>query len=174
MIFSPLYRAPRPSGGFCPFAPLASLTSICSIALYSRAPIFRRFLACCLKRMTSGKVAWLALAVCLLGILWSRPEPVLRFVDFIGQHPKVIALAVSAALAIGALIIYHAYPLSMDEYAAVFQSKLFASGNLAAQVPPNLVDWLVVRGFNGSFLIASDADRPSHCQAAYWPGLQCC
>jgi hypothetical protein len=113
--------------------------------------------------------AWLALAVCLLGALWSRPLPILRIVDFIGQHPISFALATSAVLIVGAIVIYHDYPLSMDEYAAVFQSKSFASGTLSALVPPDLVDWLVVRGFNGSFLNASS--QTGRIIADYWPGF---
>ncbi len=57
----------------------------------------------------------------------------------------------------------------MDEYAAVFQSKIFASGEVYARLPKDLVDWLVVRGFNGEFLVASqDTGRAV---AQYWPGF---
>ena len=112
--------------------------------------------------------AWLALVICALASLWKRPVPILRLVDVIGQHPIRISLATVAALAVGALVVYHDYPLSMDEYAAVFQSKVFASNALAAHVPPDLVDWLVVRGFNGSFLVASP--QTGRVIEAYWPG----
>ncbi|MEO7206141.1 MAG: hypothetical protein ABI145_05000, partial [Steroidobacteraceae bacterium] len=78
-------------------------------------------------------------------------------------------MATVAALAVGALVVYHDYPLSVDEYAAVFQSKVFASGSVAAQVPPDLVDWLVVRGFNGTFFIASPQN--GSIIEAYWPGF---
>jgi hypothetical protein len=113
--------------------------------------------------------AWLALVICLLACLWKRPGPILRLVDLIGQHPIGLALATVATLGVGALVVYHDYPLSMDEYAAVFQSKVFASGNVAAQVPPDLVDWLVVRGFNGEFLIGSS--QTGKVIEAYWSGF---
>jgi hypothetical protein len=113
--------------------------------------------------------AWLALVICISAGLWKEPAPILRLVDFIGQHPIGIALATTAILAVGALVVYHGYPLSMDEYAAVFQSKVFASGALTAHVPPNLIDWLVVRGFNGSFLVASP--QTGKIIEAYWPGF---
>jgi hypothetical protein len=113
--------------------------------------------------------AWLAFAICISACLWRRPAPILRLVDFIGQHPIGIALMTTAVLAVGALVVYHDYPLSMDEYAAVFQSKVFAARTLASQVPPDLVDWLVVRGFNGSFLIASP--QTGRVIEAYWPGF---
>jgi hypothetical protein len=113
--------------------------------------------------------AWLAMAICLLAILWNRPAPVSRLVDFFGQHPYLIALASTALIASGTIIVYHNYPLSMDEYAAVFQSKIFASGQFFAQLPRGLVDWLVVRGFNGSFLVASA--ETGRAIEGYWPGF---
>jgi hypothetical protein len=113
--------------------------------------------------------AWVALAICVVASLWRRQAPILRLVDFIGRYPIGIAATTVAALAIGAFLVYHRYPLSMDEYAAVFQSKVFASGTVAAQVRPDLVDWLVVRGFNGTFLIASH--QTGRVIEAYWPGF---
>lgn len=128
------------------------------------SPIFRALLI-----RYDLRAAWIALMICLLAAFWSRPAPILRLVDFIAQHPVAVGLTTSAALALGTLVIYHNYPLSMDEYAAVFQSKTFANGSLAAQVPPDLVDWLVMRGFNGSFLIASH--QTGRVIGAYWPGF---
>jgi hypothetical protein len=128
------------------------------------SPIFRFLLT-----RYDIKAAWLALAVCLLAALWNRPGPILRWVDFIGRHPVGLALASTAVLGIGAIVVYHDYPLSMDEYAAVFQSQIFASGSVVTQAPPALVDWLVVRGFNGSFLIASS--ETGRVMGAYWPGF---
>jgi hypothetical protein len=136
-------------------------------AVFSSAqfsPIFRFLLT-----RYDLQAAWLALAVCLLGALWTRPAPILRFVDSLGQHPIALALTTSAAIAVGTIVIYQDYPLSMDEYAAVFQSKIFASGTLTAQLPADLIDWLVMRGFNGSFLIASS--QTGKVIAAYWPGF---
>jgi len=113
--------------------------------------------------------AWLALVICISAGLWRRPAPILRFVDFVGEHPIAIALTIVAALAVCTLVVYHNYPLSMDEYAGVFQSKIFVSGAAAGQVSPDLVDWLVVRGFNGTFLIASP--QTGKVIEAYWPGF---
>lgn len=116
-----------------------------------------------------SRAAWLAMAICLLAILWNRPAPISRLVEFLGEHPHLIALASTALIAAGAIVVYHDYPLSMDEYAAVFQSKIFASGHLFAQLPRGLIDWLVVRGFNGSFIAAStETGRAIEC---YWPGF---
>jgi hypothetical protein len=128
------------------------------------SPIFRDLLT-----RDDRRAAWLALLVCISAASWRRPGPILRLVDFIGQHPIGIGFVSVAALAIGALVIYHDYPLSMDEYAPVFQSKVFASSAAAAHVSPGLVDWLVVRGFNGSFFIASP--QTGRIIEGYWPGF---
>jgi hypothetical protein len=57
----------------------------------------------------------------------------------------------------------------MDEYAAVFQAKIFAAGRLTAQLPPSVVDWLIPPGFNGAFLVASRTTGEA--MEAYWPGF---
>jgi hypothetical protein len=127
------------------------------------SPIFRVLLKLDLQ------TAWLSLAVCLLAMTWNRPAPILQCVDFLGRRPIGLALAAVALVGVGSVTVYHSYPLSMDEYAAVFQAKIFASGHVAAQLPPGLVDWLIVRGFNGSFLMASP--QIGSVIGAYWPGF---
>jgi hypothetical protein len=116
-----------------------------------------------------AKAAWLALAICLLATLWNSASPILRWVDFIGRHPLGLALASAATLGLGTIVVYHNYPLSMDEYAAIFQSSTFATGSVIAHLPRDLIDWLIVRGFNGSFLIAST--ETGRTIEAYWPGF---
>jgi len=74
------------------------------------------------------------------------------------------AAAVKEALAdadidtkgIGALYVCRAYPLTMDEYTVVFQSKIFAAGHLTGRFPPELVDWL-----HGMGVITIGIDTPS-------------
>jgi hypothetical protein len=128
------------------------------------SPIFRYLLTA-----YDSRTAWFALLICLLAAIWNRPAPIVSLVETLGQHPCFVALASAALIALGAAVVYHDYPLSMDEYAAVFQAKVFASGHLFAVIPRNLVDWLVVRGFNGSFLIASRETGGAIEQ--YWPGF---
>src|SRR5450631_2286230 len=128
------------------------------------SPIFRMLLT-----VADFQTAWLALTICFLAALWNRPAPILKLADFFGKHPSALALASVAVIAMGAVVVYHDYPLSMDEYAAVFQARIFASGHLYAQLPRDLVDWLVVRGFNGSFLVASP--ETGRAIEHYWPGF---
>jgi hypothetical protein len=115
------------------------------------------------------QVAWLAVAVSCLAALWSRPTPILRLVDFLSDHPVGLALMIVALTGLGSTFIYHSYPLCMDEYAALFQSKVFASGHVAAQLPPAMVNWLVNPAYNGAFLIASP--ETGRAIESYLPGF---
>ena len=115
------------------------------------------------------QTAWLGVGVCLLALLWRRPAPILRLIDWLSRHPAIVAAGTVLAFGLGSVTIYHNYPLCMDEYAAVFQSKLFAAGRLFSQFPANAVDWLVAPSFNGSFFIASHAT--GRVIEGYWPGF---
>jgi hypothetical protein len=127
------------------------------------SPIFRFLLR------QDAITAWLMLAICIVAALWNKPAPILLLVEFLGRHPGRVALTCAALYAVGALVIYHQHPLSMDEYAAVFQAKIFASGHLSGAIPPSYLDWLVLPGFNGKFLIASHVS--GRIIEEYWPGF---
>ncbi len=115
------------------------------------------------------RAAAVGVLVCLAALVWRRPAAALRLVDVVAAHPFAAITSAAAVLAAGALVVYHGYPLSMDEYAAVFQSKIFATGALTAKLPPHLVDWLIVPGFNGEFILASHATGRTI--ETYWPGF---
>jgi hypothetical protein len=127
-------------------------------------PIFRFLLT-----VYDAQTAWLAVGVCIVAAAWRRPAPILVVVDAFARYPRAVMVVSLVAFALGSLYIYHDYPLCMDEYAAVFQSKIFAAGRLYARLPASAVDWLVVRGFNGSFLYASR--ETGHAIEGYWPGF---
>ena len=136
-------------------------------ALFSSAhfsPIFRFLLT-----TRDQQAACLSFIICVLAAAWRDSALILRCVDFLGRKPWQSAFASAALCAFGALVAYQSHPLSMDEYAAVFQSKIFASGEIFARLPKDLVDWLVVRGFNGEFLIASR--ETGRAVGQYWPGF---
>jgi len=92
-----------------------------------------------------------------------------RCVEFIGSHVGVVAVVYLIVLACGSLLVYRMHPLSMDEYAPVFQSKIFAAGELTGKFPVQLVDWLVPGGFQGNFFKVSPID--GRVASAYWPGF---
>ena len=112
---------------------------------------------------------WLGGVVWLGASAWNLPARVHKLVDSLSAHCGLVVLTSVLLTALGSIYIYHRYALSMDEYAAVFQSKLFASGRIYAQLPAALVDWFVVSGFNGSFLFASPVT--GKVIEGYWPGF---
>ena len=122
-----------------------------------------------LLRTFDAQAAWLAVGICLVAAFWTRPGPILRVVDFFGRHVLGTAIVLVLVVCAGTVWVYRDHPFSMDEYAAVFQAKIFASGHITAQLPPALVDWLIVPGFNGQFLIASHATGQA--MEIYWPGF---
>lgn len=136
-------------------------------ALFSSAhfsPIFQFLLT-----VYDTQTAWASVAVCLLALAWRNPAPFTRLAGAVGSRPVLASLIAVPFLAAASRFVYRAYPLCMDEYAAVFQAKLFAAGRLFAQVPAILLDWFVIRGFNGMFLIGSPVS--GRVIEGYWPGF---
>jgi hypothetical protein len=84
-----------------------------------------------------------------------------------GEHPGVIAALSAVILCAGAVFVYHDHPLSMDEYAAYFQSQVFAAARLAGQFPLDRIDWLIPPGFQNFFLSVSPTT--GEVASAYWP-----
>jgi hypothetical protein len=127
-------------------------------------PIFQFLLM-----VNDSKTAWLTLGICISAAFWTSPAPIVRVIDYLAVHEIAVASAAVALFALGALFVYHDNALSMDEYAAVFQAKIFAAGRLTTHIPPSVVDWLVPPDFNGFFLVASRATGEA--MEGYWPGF---
>jgi hypothetical protein len=117
--------------------------------------------------------AWLMLGMLALG--WSvarRPggsawiEQLLLTLD---RQRYAVAAVLWVALCAGSLWVYQNHPLSMDEYAAVFQARIFAAGAMHGQFPPDLLDNLIPRGFQGSFLMVNRESGAVF--SGYWPGF---
>jgi hypothetical protein len=111
---------------------------------------------------------WMLLVLVLVLLVPARPG-MRRVLTWSGEHPILIAIVTSAVMSAGALLVYRAHPLAMDEYSVLFQSQAFAAGHLTGQFPAGLLDWLIPRGFQNYFLNVS---RESGAVAsAYWPGF---
>lgn len=119
--------------------------------------------------VNDSKTAWLVFGVCVLATLWRNPSFFLRVADFLGAHEIYISMAATALFLLGSIYVYRGVAFSMDEYAAVFQAKIFAAGRLTAQLPPSVIDWLLPPGFNGAFVVASRTS--GRAIEAYWPGF---
>jgi hypothetical protein len=107
----------------------------------------------------------LVLAACV------RPlqPPALRLVDAMAAYPWRTAALTFAVLCLGAVFIEQAHPLAQDEYAALFQSKVFAAGRLTGEFPPSLLGRLIPPFYVNQFLFASF--QTGGVASAYWPGF---
>ncbi len=93
----------------------------------------------------------------------------LGFVDAVSRHPWRTAAVTFVVLCLGALYVEHNHPLAQDEYAALFQSRVFAAGRLTGQFPPDLIGHLIAPNNVNRFLYASFAT--GQVASAYWPGF---
>jgi hypothetical protein len=117
---------------------------------------------------------WLMLAMLVLGQwLGGRNSAhgawVERLLLALDRQRHVLALGLWLALCAGSLWVYHDHPLSMDEYAAVFQAKVFAAGAMHGHFPPDLLDQLIPPAFQNHFLMVNR--HTGAVFSAYWPGF---
>ena len=110
-----------------------------------------------------------AILVLLGATLVSPLVPASSILRCAGTHPVIIAEITALLLCAGTLAVYHNHPLSMDEYAAYFQSRAFAAGHLSGSFPPQLLDWLIPPGFQDYFLNVSRVT--GRVAETYWPGF---
>jgi len=113
--------------------------------------------------------AWLSCAIILgaaLAATGVRSLPDRMFVARLARDPRAFIACITAALIACALLVYRGHPLSMDEYAPVFQARIFARGALVAHVPPELVQRLIppIRWF-------IEASPDGRLISSYWPGF---
>jgi hypothetical protein len=88
---------------------------------------------------------------------------------WLGEHPMLTAGTATGVLCAGALLVYRAHPLAMDEYAPLFQSQAFAAGHLTGQFPAGLLDALIPKGFQNYFLNVSPVS--GEVASTYWPSF---
>lgn len=113
--------------------------------------------------------AWIIVGLLITAVAARSTAPVLAVVGFFARRPGITAVAAFVFFSMGALLVYHDHPLSMDEYAARFQSEAFAGGQLTGIYPVALIDWLVPRQFQNHFLVASH--ETGEVISAYLPGF---
>jgi hypothetical protein len=106
----------------------------------------------CLATFTNGKGIWV--------------DRLLRVMD---HQRYALAILLWALLCIGSLKVYRNHPLSMDEYAVVFQAKIFAAGAMSGRFPPELLDSLIPGEFQNQFLMVNR--QTGAVFSAYWPGF---
>lgn len=84
------------------------------------------------------------------------------------RHANLIACAAFLVCALGALFLYDTQALSMDEYATVFQSRIFSSGHLLGKLPPEILSGLVPSPYHDTFILSERST--GSVASVYWPG----
>lgn len=84
------------------------------------------------------------------------------------QRRTIVAIAGCVMIA-GTFFVQHCYPLTMDEYAPVLQSEIFAAGQLWGQWPPELAGGLISPRYGGRMFVLVNTDTGKLC-SEYWPG----
>jgi hypothetical protein len=84
----------------------------------------------------------------------------------IENNPFKITLVTFFCLSLGAVLVYHAHPLSMDEYMPYFQAQIFSQGKLWGKYPPELVPWLLQPKFFSVYSVET-----GRVVSDYWPGF---
>jgi hypothetical protein len=92
-----------------------------------------------------------------------------RLGAWLGTRPVVAAVLSCGVLSLGAVWVYGAHPLAMDEFAPYMQSQIFGEGALLGRFPAELLDWLVVPGFQDYFIHVSR--ETGEIASSYWPGF---
>lgn len=87
----------------------------------------------------------------------------------LARRPQLVAVATLLVTSLGAWFLYRTHPLSMDEYAAKLQSEIFASGHLAGKYPVDLIDLLIPKPFQNTFITVSHASGAI--ASGYWPAF---
>ncbi|MEJ0085358.1 MAG: hypothetical protein WDO72_06740 [Pseudomonadota bacterium] len=113
--------------------------------------------------------AMLALGILLIALFVPHWAGLDRLLHWLGDHPVAIGCAVATLLSLGALVVYRNQPLSMDEYAATFQSQVFAAGHISGKFPLDLLNFLIPESFQNFFLNASKAT--GEVSSSYWPSF---
>ena len=118
--------------------------------------------------------AWLMIAMLAAGFWFSMCGPVDAqrvegLVVALYRRRFPVAIGLWLLLCAGSVWVYHQHPLSMDEYSAVFQAKVFAAAAMTGQYPVDLLDNLIPKGFQNNFLMVNR--NMGAVFSAYWPGF---
>lgn len=119
--------------------------------------------------------AWSMVAMLAVCVFWAYSDcgrdhsPAEGFLLAIERYRHPIATALWGLLCLGTLNVYRDHPLSMDEYAALFQAKIFAGGQMHGVFPADLLDQLLPKNFQNHFLMVNRSSGAVW--SAYSPGF---
>lgn len=110
--------------------------------------------------------------ICLVLVLLAYVLPIKfsaleKIVSYLSKKYRLIALLTVGLLSVGTLTVYHNWPLTLDEFAPFFQSKIFVAGKLTGQMPPGLLPYCVP---DFGLLFFGDT-QTGEVISSYWPGF---
>lgn len=92
-----------------------------------------------------------------------------RLAAAMATSPMTVVALAFGLFAFGSVVVYHEYPVSMDEFAPLFQAATFASGHLSWTYSPELLTRIVDPQYlSGAFFFSNSAGQMA---SAYWPGF---
>jgi multisubunit Na+/H+ antiporter MnhG subunit len=147
------------------------VTALCSLLAAIgawRLPEKGTFLFLFIKQDIPASFIVLAIVLCAVFCVDEKGRMV-SFFDWVAFHSRLLSLAAFLTCGLGAWFIYHHQPLSMDEYSAVAQSQIFASGHLTGKIPRELTDTFLPRIYHDWFFYISDIT--GEIISVYWPGF---
>ena len=110
------------------------------------------------------------LCLLLLCLAYFFPIKILslnKIISFFSNQYRIVSLLVIGLLSIGTFTIYHNWPLTLDEFAPLFQAKAFAAGKLTGQMPGGLLPYCVP---DFGLLFFGDV-QTGKVISSYWPGF---
>ena len=107
--------------------------------------------------------------IAVLAVFFNERLPAVAILRWFGDRPLPVAAITTLAMLVGTWVIYHHYPLSMDEYAPYFQSKVFAALELTGKMPVEHVDWFIPP--NDQMLFFYVSHQSGEAISFYWPSF---
>ncbi|HEV8631812.1 MAG TPA: hypothetical protein VGV61_15965, partial [Thermoanaerobaculia bacterium] len=117
----------------------------------------------------AGAALLVVLLLAALALAWLLPGAAGKLPALLARRAGWVAFAAFLLLALGALTVYQARPLAMDEYAPWFQAHAFAAGHLGGRLPPDLLRRLLPPWLLFPFFTASPTSGAVI--SNYWPGF---
>jgi hypothetical protein len=152
----------------CLLAGAVSIAFILQHTLYPY-PAFLPWIAEYFLRTQDIAGALLLMALVVAALVAPTRSAALAVVEAMGRHPWRVATASFVLLCLGTFFIERDHPLPQDEYAALFQSRVFAEGRLTGQFPPDLLGRLVPPIYLNQFIYGSF--QTGEVASSYWPGF---
>ena len=111
----------------------------------------------------------LLVAIAVLACVPATHRPALAFVEAIGRRPWRSAAVAFVVLCAGALFAMQGHALAGDEHLTLMQSRVFAEGRLTAEVPPELMPWLMADFYRYRWIMLNP--HTGDFVSIYWPGF---